>query len=48
MQRTYGNLFKDLSEVQIDKTLSSFSLKRCKVNDGLAGIVRKYSSLPAA
>jgi hypothetical protein len=46
MQQTYARLFKDLSESQIDQVLSSFSLKQCKVNDELAGIVRKYSALP--
>jgi hypothetical protein len=44
MQRTYANLFKGLSEPQIDHVLSSFSLKKCKVNDGLANIVKKYSA----
>ncbi len=48
MQRTYASLFKDLSESRIDNVLSSFSLKQCKVNDQLAGIVRKYSSFPTS
>jgi hypothetical protein len=47
MQQTYARLFKDLSEPQIDRVLSSFSLKQCKVNDALAGIVKKYAALPA-
>jgi endoglucanase len=48
MQRSYANLFRDLSETQIDQVLSSFSLKQCKVNDGLAAIVRKYSAYPTS
>jgi hypothetical protein len=47
MQQTYARLFKDLSEAQIDRVLSSFSLKQCKVNDELAGIVQKYAAFPA-
>jgi hypothetical protein len=47
MQQTYARLFKDLSESQIDRVLSSFSLKQCKVNDELAGIVKKYAAFPA-
>ncbi|MES1264284.1 MAG: glycoside hydrolase family 5 protein, partial [Variovorax sp.] len=46
MQQTYARLFKDLSESQIDRVLSSFSLKQCKVNNELAGIVKKYSAFP--
>lgn len=46
MQRAYASLFKGLSEGQIDQTLASFSLKQCKVNDGLAGIVKKYAAFP--
>jgi len=44
MQQTYARLFKGLSESQIDQVLSSFSLKQCKVNNELAGIVKKYSA----
>ncbi|MBV8520527.1 MAG: hypothetical protein JOY71_00060, partial [Acetobacteraceae bacterium] len=48
MQRTYANLFRSLSETQIDQVLSSFSLKQCKVNDALAGIVLKYAAFPTS
>lgn len=48
MQRTYCNLFKDLSETQIDQTLSSFSLKKCKVDEKLTEIVKRYSALSAS
>jgi hypothetical protein len=46
MQQTYARLFKDMSESQIDRVLSSFSLKQCKVNNDLAGIVKKYAAFP--
>src|SRR3954451_14018736 len=46
MQRSYANIFRNLSEGQIDQVLSSFLLKQCKTNDELVAIVRKYCALP--
>ncbi len=47
MQRTYANLFRNLSENQIDQMLASFSCGQCKPNEGLTGILRKYMAYPA-
>jgi endoglucanase len=46
MQRSYANIFRNLSEGQIDQVLSSFSLEQCKTNDELVAIVRKYCAFP--
>ena len=42
MQPLYARLFKGLSEVEIDRVLSSFSLENCRPNQELIDIVRKY------
>jgi hypothetical protein len=44
MQRTYATLFQGMSEKDMDQTLSSFSRKRCIVNQSLEGLVRKYTA----
>jgi hypothetical protein len=47
MQRTYANVFKSLSENEINDVLASFSQEACKVNEGLAAILIKYMAMPA-
>ena len=47
MQRTYANMFKGLSENEINDVLASFSQEACKVNEGLAAILTKYVAMPA-
>jgi aryl-phospho-beta-D-glucosidase BglC (GH1 family) len=42
MQRTYARLFKNSSEAEIDRILSSFSLKNCRVDEQLTAIVKKH------
>jgi endoglucanase len=44
LQPVYANVFRGLSEVEIDRTLSSFALEKCRKNDGLLAIVRKHSA----
>jgi len=47
MQPGYANLFKGLSENELDGILSSFSAKRCVVNQGLVDVLSKYMGMPA-
>ena len=47
MQRLYANLFKGLSENELDHILSSFSAKQCVPNQGLVDVLSKYMAKPA-
>jgi hypothetical protein len=47
MQPLYANLFKGLSENELDLILSSFSAKRCVPNQGLVEILSKHMAMPA-
>jgi endoglucanase len=47
MQPSYANLFKGLSESELDNILSSFSAKRCVPNQGLVDVLSKYMAMPA-
>ncbi|MBU9722964.1 MULTISPECIES: glycoside hydrolase family 5 protein [Bacillaceae] len=44
LQPQFVKLFKGMSEEKLDDVLQSFSLKHCKVNDGLAKIIEKHSN----
>ncbi|ABM56721.1 glycoside hydrolase family 5 protein [Verminephrobacter eiseniae] len=43
LQRSYVSLFQALTENDIDRTLASFSLPQCRVNQPLEGLIRKYA-----
>jgi hypothetical protein len=45
MQRTYARLFKNSSEAEIDRILSSFSLKNCRVDEHLTAIVKRHCAV---
>lgn len=47
MQPLYANLFKGMSENEIDHTLASFSAKQCIPNQGLVDLLSKYMTRPA-
>ena len=47
MQPMYANLFKGLSEAELDHILSSFSAKECLPNEGLVNVLGKYTAKPA-
>jgi endoglucanase len=47
MQPLYANLFKGLSEAELDHILSSFSAKQCVPNQGLINVLSKYMARPA-
>ncbi len=47
MQPLYANLFKGLSENELDDILSSFSARRCVANQGLVDVLSKYMAKPA-
>jgi len=47
MQPLYANLFKGLSEQELDETLASFSAKQCLPNQPLVDILSKYMTAPA-
>jgi aryl-phospho-beta-D-glucosidase BglC (GH1 family) len=47
MQIPYAKLFKDMSEVELDRVLQSFALKNCLRNEGVIASVRKHTALPA-
>jgi len=47
MQPMYANLFKGLSEAELDHILSSFSAKQCIPNEGLVNVLGKYTVKPA-
>jgi hypothetical protein len=47
MQPMYANLFKGLSEAELDHILSSFSAKQCIPNQGLVNVLGKYTVKPA-
>ena len=47
MQPLYANLFKGMSENEMDHVLSSFSAKQCIPNMGLVGVLSKYMTKPA-
>ena len=47
MQPIYADLFKGLSETELDNILSSFSAKQCIPNEGLVHVLSKYTSKPA-
>lgn len=42
MQPAYARLFKDMSEVEIDRVLESFAFENCRPNQDLVGVVKKY------
>src|SRR6218665_4113967 len=43
LQRSYVSLFQALTENDIDRTLASFALPQCRVNQPLEGLIRKYA-----
>lgn len=47
MQPMYANLFKGLSEAELDHILSSFSAKQCIPNQDLVNVLGKYTVKPA-
>jgi len=47
MQPLYVRLFKGLSENDLDKTLSSFSIRQCVPNERLVSIMSKHMTMPA-
>ncbi len=47
MQPLYAELFKGLSESELDRILSSFSARQCLPNQGLIDILSKYMARPA-
>ena len=47
MQPLYANLFKGLSETELDHILSSFSAQQCVPNQGLVEVLSKYMAKPA-
>ncbi len=47
MQPLYADLFKGLSENELDHILSSFSAKQCVTNRGLVDVLSKYMAQPA-
>jgi len=47
MQPLYANLFKGLSETELDHILSSFSAQQCVPNRGLVEVLSKYMAKPA-
>jgi len=47
MQPLYANLFKGLSESELDHILSSFSAQQCVPNRGLVEVLSKYMAKPA-
>lgn len=42
LQPVYANLFKQMSEEEIDRVMQSFDIKKCKVNEGLIKVLRKH------
>jgi hypothetical protein len=42
LQPVYANLFKGMSEEEIDKVMQSFDIKNCKINEGLVDILKKH------
>lgn len=42
LQPVYANLFKDMSEEQIDKIMQSFDIQNCKINEGLVEVLKKH------
>ena len=42
LQPAYARCFHGMSEAAIDRVLASFAFKNCRVNEGVAGVVRKY------
>ena len=47
MQPMYADLFKGLSETELDKILSSFSAKQCVPNKGLLDVLSRHMAKPA-
>ena len=47
MQPLYSNLFKGMSENELDHILSSFSAKQCITNKGLVDVMSKHMMKPA-
>lgn len=46
LQPGYARLFKDLDETELDDVLASFSLARCRRNEGLVEVVSRYARAP--
>ncbi|MBN1699198.1 MAG: glycoside hydrolase family 5 protein [Spirochaetales bacterium] len=42
MQFVYAGMFKNLSETEIDRVLSSFDIESCRKNEPLLGIMKKF------
>jgi aryl-phospho-beta-D-glucosidase BglC (GH1 family) len=47
MQPLYASLFRGLAENELDNILSSFSAKKCILNQGLVSVLSKYMGRPA-
>jgi hypothetical protein len=47
MQPLYADLFKGLSESELDRILSSFSARQCLPNQGLIDVLSKHMARPA-
>ena len=47
MQPEYAQVFKGMSENQLDHVLESFALKNCIQHQGVLDVVRKHSARPA-
>jgi endoglucanase len=47
MQPTYAKLFRGMSELDIDRVLSSFAFDSCTPNTDLIEVVRKHTARPA-
>jgi len=44
LQPEYVKCFKNLFEIELDRVLSGFAFKNCRVNEGIGSIIRKYTS----
>jgi aryl-phospho-beta-D-glucosidase BglC (GH1 family) len=44
LESVYANLFKGMTEEEIDKIMQSFDIKNCKINQGLVEVLKKHTS----
>ncbi|MEO0081272.1 MAG: glycoside hydrolase family 5 protein [candidate division WOR-3 bacterium] len=46
LQPLYARCFKGMTEAQLDRTMQSFALPNCRINQGLKKVLSKHLSLP--
>jgi Endoglucanase len=42
LQPVYANMFKGMTEEEIDKAMQSFDIKNCRINEGLVKVLKKH------